>query len=126
MKLLVILFLNMLLASCFVQKSKDSQNCQLIKNSIETLYFQKEFAVYQFDTILIYDKPKAIQNCENVNSTDKKVQITIDRMYNLSPEKYSPYKPKNLIILYDFKRQRGKYKLFFLETVFWRKRYTHI
>ncbi len=90
--------------------------CDLVKKAIETEYFMREFNICKIDSsIVIYDKVKTLNGCLSCSVCHKTVSITTDSLYkDLSTEKYSMNKPKQLIILYDYRKiGDNKYTLSF-------------
>ena len=64
-------------------------------------------------TVLVYDKKNILNDCTEFTECLKKIKINKDTINNLTPEKYSIYKPKNLIILYDYTENKNIYTISF-------------
>lgn len=97
---------------CTYQVNAQCINCDLLTNAVNTDFFEKEFVTKNYDnSIIIYDKAKALKNCDNFKSKDLLVEVSNEKKYDLYPDTYSPDKPKNLIILISVKKENKKYIL---------------
>ena len=97
-------------------KKSNGQNiyCEIVKKSVNTEYFKKEFSLYKLDSvILIYDKKQILYECQKFTENSKLFKISTDTINDLNPDKYSKYKPENLIVLYDFSNNKNYYTLNF-------------
>ncbi len=106
--ILLFLTLNYYTANC------QNANCDIIEKSTNTTYFKKEFLVCNNDSVvLLFDKKNILKECKEFNVCSKKIKVNNDTINNLSPEKFSSYKPKNLIILYDYVQVANKHIIYY-------------
>jgi len=102
----------------FFKQISFSQNIEysLLKASVESDYFLKEFAFCKYDsTIIIFDKNSFSKTYKDFHLCGKKVIISNDTVYNkINHESYNLNKKYPfLIVLYNFKKSGNKYTLYF-------------
>lgn len=111
LKLFLVLFFMVVINSLYGQ----SLDCNLLKNAIETEYFNREFSICQNNqSFIIYDKNKVFPHCSSFELCGKSIFITQDSIYrDFSPNKYEYKEYPSIIVLYRIVIDRKKNSLMF-------------